>query len=582
MSLGAAQAAAAGAAAVAARTRNALQEAAVRAGQLAQLAVAAAVRASESALRAEALAADELLLAHGPAGRAVSQSLVASELERLVGASPALRFAEDDEGERHATCCVWCSLQLQGTAEEQLKKARDHLGSKLHKERATYGGRTLLSFFGKPVAGPAPPPHAPPDASTLCAGFYKPTVALASSGLVHACDVRWLLEREPMRPACWQPDRYWKSKLLTTAGDGSPPTEVAVEGTLRSARCTRFSVDADGRALADGMCDACRKLPREHAFREMVRKHALALANGERDQRRVRFDLLSAERRLELLRALVAQNRELKRRMWLLQQNYLRKAARVRSLLGRLKETAVRGDTKALVDDIVRIEAAGKWAQRATLFNFLKDLVGSLAKREDARGVHSRGMRWHASTKRVFATLLVQGGPKVLRFMHETLETPALSTVRKALRETKLHYKPGVSEELGAAIGEIYAKAKAAKGITEPIPYELQEDETTVPGASKYNQRLDSIVGTCGHKGPNHTCCDDGGSRVIGSGDDAYKIIEEHFETQQLAGYLRLMVVVPQVHGLPRLVVLVHATCNRAQPGPRTATPPRPAPSYRR
>jgi hypothetical protein len=152
----------------------------------------------------------------------------------------------------------------------------------------------------------------------------------------------------------------------------------------------------------------------------------------------------------------------------------------------------------------------------------------------------------------------------VLRFMHETLETPALSTVRTALRKTKLHYKPGVSDELGASIGDMYAKAKAAKGISEPIPYELQEDETTIPGASEFNQRLDGIVGTCGPKGPNHTCCDDGNSRVIGAGDDAYKIIEEHFETQQLAGYLRLMVVVPLVHGLPRLVVLVHATCNRA------------------
>ena len=54
----------------------------------------------------------------------------------------------------------------------------------------------------------------------------------------------------------------------------------------------------------------------------------------------------------------------------------------------------------------------------------------------------------------------------------------------------------------------MYAKIKAEKGITEKVGYELQKDESTVPGASEYNQRLDSIVGFCGRKGAGHECDD--------------------------------------------------------------------------
>ena len=54
------------------------------------------------------------------------------------------------------------------------------------------------------------------------------------------------------------------------------------------------------------------------------------------------------------------------------------KAARVRTLLERLDEQRLRGNTKALIEDIIAIERAGKFKQRQTLFHFLRDLVHSL------------------------------------------------------------------------------------------------------------------------------------------------------------------------------------------------------------
>ena len=79
----------------------------------------------------------------------------------------------------------------------------------------------------------------------------------------------------------------------------------------------------------------------------------------------------------------------------------------------------------------------------------------ALRLREGDRGKHSRGMRWHATSKRIFAVLLKQGGPKTWRFLHETLESPAESTVRAQIRHDKIDYKPGVQREHFEAIGQV-------------------------------------------------------------------------------------------------------------------------------
>ena len=55
-----------------------------------------------------------------------------------------------------------------------------------------------------------------------------------------------------------------------------------------------------------------------------------------------------------------------------------------------------------------------------------------------------------------------------------------------------------------------------------------------MPGASEYNQRLDSLVGTCGDAGPCHECNVEA-SIVVGDGDDANQKILDAHRTQQLA-----------------------------------------------
>ena len=102
---------------------------------------------------------------------------------------------------------------------------------------------------------------------------------------------------------------------------------------------------------------------------------------------------------------------------------------------------------------------------------------------------------------------------------------------------------------------------KAAHGIEGAIAYELQEDETPVPGASEFNQRLDSVVGWCGPKAEDHQC--DSKCCVSLKGANAYADLLHAHDTMQLAGYLRMMMVVPLHPSLPALSVMAHPTCNR-------------------
>lgn len=332
---------------------------------------AALLRAEQAAQRARALAAGEAE-PHASRGTVLDQPLAATDLERLVGATPALDWDEDEQGVRCGVRCTWCNVRVSSDV-VQVHNVQEHLGSKRHRDRATYGGRTIASFFGKRPAVPAPPPRPPPDCSDLCLGYYKPSLALEAG----VADLRSLLEETPAKSAPWRPDRWFSGRLVVAAGGGEQTT-TEVQGTLRATDCRRFCVGADGRRATDGMCDACRKLPSDPVLRRMLSRRVAAAARRDCDATRVRFDLLPRDRLIELLRERGIQLERFKHQLWLMRQSYLRKAARVRQLKERLNEQTLRGDVKALVADIIAIDKAGKFKQRQTLLHFLRDLVHSL------------------------------------------------------------------------------------------------------------------------------------------------------------------------------------------------------------
>ena len=437
-----------------------------------------ASEAHEAAMRADAIAQRLAALERGAsllprplhAGEVEAQPIVATELEALVAANPALVWLENAAGERVGVCCNYCRRKrLEGTSDaDVLRMVQEHITkNKEHLERSAHGGRDLLSFFGPFTKGPAPAPIAPPDVSVVCHGYHKSTLVLSrADGTTFAADVRFLLEREPTERAAWRPDRYFTSELRVGTASGAP-RDLVVDGTLRSAHCRRLNTGVDGKPGLHGMCGPCRALAQDHAFKELVRKHHLALQRPI-DASRTRFDLLSHTRRLEIMRSLAARVRLLRQQLFTLGVKYQYKCRRVRSLTERLSELTVRGDTKVLIDNIIACEKAGKFKARATLYNFIADLVRSLKLRADERGANSRANRWHESSMRVYATLKEMGGPKVIRFLHETLESPSESTVRGQLRRDKINYEPGVKRDHFAAIGEVQGRLPMLPSSNRP------------------------------------------------------------------------------------------------------------------
>lgn len=122
--------------------------------------------------------------------------------------------------------------------------------------------------------------------------------------------------------------------------------------------------------------------------------------------------------------------------------------------------------------------SVGKLSQRKELLNFVRDLVKSLKLRDSARGARSKNMRWHESTKRIFDVIMKLGGPKTLRFMHETLETPHERSVQRHWQKHKLDYTLGRGdadaswERIFREVGDIYQRMKTQLKIEGPVLYE--------------------------------------------------------------------------------------------------------------
>ena len=531
-----------------------------------QFAANAAVAAERAATAATAAAAGYVPTPEQPpaAGSVLPELLVRSELEELIHMNPALswQFTEDLNSDGWwQPSCDWCGVRFSHASDANaLRVIRQHLGSNHHREQTSYGGRTLLNHFFTARTGPTPPPPAsvpPPDRSTLCAGYHRKWVLVGRRDV----DVTPLLQAEVSEESTYYPEPHFQRTLQLATGDGGTRS-LEIKGTFRSRECSGFCVDAMGHVLPYGICAACRRIPKIPAFQKRALRWAAGAGTSAKGSR---FEYMSAERRLVVMRALRAKVLQLNSTVFLLQQSYSRKCRRVQTLLQRLKGFAVEGDAKGMINDIIAIERSGKFEQRVALLNFVRDMLHALKLRDGAHGKRSRNMRWHTSSKRIFAVLRKYGGPKTTRFMHETLEACDDKTTRTEWRRTKMHFDPGEVEVVVKRVGELYGALKKAKGIDGPVMYERSEDDTTVPGASEFNQRLDSLIGFCGplaRDGQPHVCnphC----SIVIGEGDDAYSIIEDAHTNYQLAGYLRVVVVNPLHEELPRLTIVVHAHCNR-------------------
>ena len=148
---------------------------------------------------------------------------------------------------------------------------------------------------------------------------------------------------------------------------------------------------------------------------------------------------------------------ECENKLWLLRQSHNRKVLRVRSLIHELEEKALRGDVKALVENINCIMRSGQDEKRKALLPFIYDIVNSAAKRDANTDAGHKGIRWKTTSKQILAVLKKKGGKSQFIFVLNTLSSAADSTVMTQWNKDKVRLDLGEHLVNFVQAGKIYS-----------------------------------------------------------------------------------------------------------------------------
>jgi hypothetical protein len=434
-----------------------------------------------------------------------------------------------------------------------------HLSSRLHVAalKLKAQNRSLLSMgFTRAAFDVEPPVEYPAiDQANLCWGFHEPTISYGSATVSL---------REIVHGRNYANADFASEPTTTFVYTGSNGEVTVVDGCVRSSGCTRSGLDPTGRRLNPRTCALCAQIPKTNSVRMLVRRisndRAAAAERGDR-RSRINFRFMPQGEMLSTLRDLRRANKDQCWAIWQLKRKLVSARARARTLREKLVEKLERSDVSGMIADIISCERSGKWEERKVTFHFLRDMIHSLAL-TDEEGQRSRNMRWSETSKRIFATLKIIGGPKVNRFLRNTTEAPSDSTIARTMATTKLHMTVGIDEQTFRVVGETMARWCAQLGLTSGVLCELSEDETRVQDCVMLNARLDILCEFCGVNGPDHKC-EESCRVVCGDRSVAFEKIERAFETQQRATYLRIIVVNPLHALMPDIVIAAHGTCNK-------------------
>jgi len=229
-------------------------------------------------------------------------------------------------------------------------------------------------MLGELKSGPSPalaPLLQPPDRTHVCWGYHASAVTYGKQ--THA--IKPLLDFSASLASDWHPEPHVHFEYEHAAVAGQEAEKIHIAGTFRHTNCTYSCLSSAGERLSNLMCNACRSIPQIDSFRRLVTRRTALLG---RESSRARFDSLTPEKRLAVMRRLAQRVKELTRSQWLLRQLFLRKCARVRGLSERLKENAARGDARAIIEDVIECERSGKFKQKRALLHFVRDMLHSL------------------------------------------------------------------------------------------------------------------------------------------------------------------------------------------------------------
>ena len=188
----------------------------------------------------------------------------------------------------------------------------------------------------------------------------------------------------------------------------------------------------------------------------------------------------------------------------------------------------------------------------------LKDLVCTVADNIHRKGT---GKRYSKSLHDFYEAILIIGGPKLATFVAMNIGGPGLDTVYHWRRQNRVDLKPGPCVENMLQIAGIYRSIMEKQNIGR-VPVLFAEDETAIKAVIEYDQKEDTLVGFCGTTVEPHSCMQSV-KIVVGNDENSYKRMTDAFTNNKKAGHARVILINPLHPSLPRIPVLLAATCNK-------------------
>jgi hypothetical protein len=179
-------------------------------------------------------------------------------------------------------------------------------------------------------------------------------------------------------------------------------------------------------------------------------------------------------------------------------------------------------------NDIICAHRTDAFGGKPGLWDFMKDVAANL-NRDD------HGNRYSENTKCFARAMRIYGGRCLCDMFALNFAGPGFDTIRRECRKG-VQFIAGEHADIFKSIALIYSHAKAAHGITGPIPVILAKDETKVRGRVSWEARSDTIIGFCGPK-ENHICIPHY-KPAVGVGDAGYNKMVESFRSDKVGALL--------------------------------------------
>jgi len=120
----------------------------------------------------------------------------------------------------------------------------------------------------------------------------------------------------------------------------------------------------------------------------------------------------------------------------------------------------------------------------------LKDVAANLNRKKS-------GNRYSENTECYLQAMRIYGGHRLCDLFSFNFVGPSFDSIRRESRKG-VAFVAGEHADIFKSIASIYIDAKAAHGISGPIPVILAEDATKVRGRVSWKARWDTLLGFCG------------------------------------------------------------------------------------